>query len=128
MGVQYIEFTSPRGHALVKTKTIDQERPEDAVEMAKLFGKGGRYEGRGLLVMTDEKMSLTPDTRRAYAEARRASPVTTAMVVHSAASRVAINFVIRAADALKKSDKEAKCFANEAEAIAWLDEKLSAAP
>jgi hypothetical protein len=101
MAVQYIEFKSPKGHDLIKTKTIDQERPEDAVEMAKLFGAGGRYEGRGLLVMTDPNMQLTADTRRAYAEARRKSPVTTAMVVQSASSRVAINFVIRAADALK---------------------------
>lgn len=126
MAVQYIEFKSPQGREMVKTKSGGEDRPEDAGEMARLFGAGGRYEGRGLLIVTDPKMALTADTRKAYAEARRASPVTTAMVVQSAASRVAINFVIRAADSLKKSEKEARCFGTEDEAIAWLDEQQAA--
>ena len=46
MAVQYIEFKSPQGREMVKTKSGGEDRPEDAAEMARLFGAGGRYEGR----------------------------------------------------------------------------------
>lgn len=127
MVVKYVEIKGPRGFDIVKTESTGDGRPEDAVEMAKLFGAGGRYEDRALLIITDPHKTPTAETRRAYVEARRRSPVTTALVVKSLTLRVAVNFVIRAAGSVSRSEKEAMCFSTEEEAIDWLEAQLAKA-
>ena len=127
MVVKYVEMKGPRGFDIVKTESNGAGRPEDAVEMAQLFGAGGRYADRALLIITDPDNTPTAETRRAYAEARRSSPVTTALVVKSLTLRVAVNCVIRAAGTVNKSEKEAMCFSTEEEAVAWLEEQQARA-
>lgn len=127
MTVKYVEIKGPRGFDIVKTESTGTGQPEDAVEMAKLFGAGGRYQDRALLIITDPTNTPTAETRRAYLEARRTSPVTTALVVKSLTLRVAVNFVIRAAGSVNKSEKEALCFSTEEDAINWLEEQLAKA-
>lgn len=126
MAIQLTEMKTPKGITIMRMDSLGSETAEDARELTRLFGPGGPYHGRGMLLISNNKFDLTPDARRAFVEMRRLTPITTAMVMSSAATRVAVNFIIRAADALKKSEKEARSFPNEAEALAWLDEKLSA--
>lgn len=124
MPMTFSAATTPGGHACLRTVSKGEVTAEDAQALHKAISPGGPFSGKPILGMVERGATFSAEARKAFTFAASPGdvPVPVAVVVSSAPLRVMLGFVIRIAG----SAAHTQFFAEEGEAVAWLDSKLSA--
>lgn len=126
MPITFTIHETPRGKKYIRTHSFGVVTGEDAESMMSQLRPGAPLEGAGVLSIADSGTDLRPEARRVFTENPDASsgksplryPV--GIVLNSAPLRVVMSFVIR----VSGSSDFTKFFSNEAEATAWVVERL----
>ncbi len=117
--------TTPGGRRIVRSEANGVIDEADAKNFREQFGPGGVYAGVPLLGVVPKDVSFTSQSRRIFAE-----PIPgmsdSALVVTSAASRVMLNFVIEASQAMGHTTNNTMFFPTVEAAEAWLDRPAGA--
>jgi hypothetical protein len=130
MPIQYALHTTAQGRRVLRSRSSGLLTAEDALGLRAAITPGGAHHGLALLALTDAGTTFTPESRKAFVEIGDGPPLV-AIVVGSTATRVMLNFIVKAGQGLGRAPATAsqtRFFSTEAEAEAWLDERLAAAP
>ncbi len=125
MPMQITLQKTPKGKDYVRFFSSGEVTAEDAEGMSRLIAPGTPMSNKAILAVVEPGAKFSPEARQAFtktgtAEAGApANPV--AIVVTSAPVRVMLSFIIRMSGAAANT----RFFANEPDAMAFLEEKLS---
>lgn len=123
-----VELSYPRtpgGHVFIRAEAREAVAGDEARALISLIAPGGEHHEKALLAVVHTTASFSPEARKALSRSdpeRNAKGVPAAIVMHSAALRVTLSFILKIAGAGGRS----KLFATEAEAAAWLARVLDA--
>ena len=124
MPMNLTKAVSPKGQTYCRIHSFGEVTPQDAETAAKHWGPGGEFFDRAMVAIVDSGAKFSPEARQVFTkvgatgDASQAKPV--AVVVSNAPLRVMLGFIIRASGAAPQT----KFFGTEAEAIAYIDEKV----
>jgi hypothetical protein len=126
MPLDYSFSRTPKGRAVARSFASGEVSADDARASMAALAAGGPYHGMANMSVVDPSASYSPESRKLFASITNlGGPF--AVVVSSAAMRVMLNFVIKAAT-LKAAAfggpvaaYAVQFFKSEAEALAWLD-------
>lgn len=127
MPIVFAADKTPKGNPFVRTMSSGAVTAADAQALNAALVPGQPLSGLALLGVVAPGASFSAEARQAFTTGNNdptAKRMPVAVVVSSAPLRVMISFIIRIAG----SADETRFFSNEAEALAWIDEKLSATP
>jgi len=129
MPIQFAAHTTPGGHRVLRSLSSGVLSAHDAQSLKSATAPGGPFHGLPLLAISAKDTTITPESRKAFVDFGN-GPMLVAIVVDSTATRVMLNFIVKASLAMNKPGTaagETKFFSSEPEATVWLDEKLGAA-
>ena len=108
------------GRKYLRTVSSGQVTGDDARALMERVAPGTEWEGLPMLSVMEGKVDLAPEARKSFASmnpgANAAKPMKVAIVTPNAPLRVMLSFVLRIAG----QSNETKFFANEPEALKWL--------
>ena len=126
MPLSYSLAKTPKGRAVARSIASGEVSLEDAQTSTRDLGPGGRFHGMANLSVVGADASYSPESRKLFATITDVGGPF-AIVVSSPATRVMLNFVIKAAT-LKAAAfggpvaaHGVQFFKSEGEALAWLD-------
>lgn len=125
MPITFTIHETPKGNKYIRTHSFGVVTGEDAESMMSQLRPGAPLEGAGVLSIADSGTDLRPEARRIFTESPSTegkSPLRypVGIVLNSAPLRVVMSFVIR----VSGSSDFTKFFSNEADATAWVVERL----
>lgn len=114
---------TPKGKDYVRFYSSGDVTAEDAAGMNKLIAPGMPMSNKAILAVVESGAKFSPEARQAFTKGNAqtdasANPV--AIVVTSAPLRVMLSFIIRMSGAAAYT----RFFANEPDALAFIEEKL----
>jgi hypothetical protein len=121
MPMDITKAKTKKGHEYIKIHSYGDVSAGDAEALnAKLAGAD--YADRAIFATVDSGAKFSSEARQAFTKTNSnvENPKPVAIVVTSAPLRVMLSFIIRMSSAAQNT----KFFANEAEALAFIDEKL----
>lgn len=126
MPIAFTEEKTPGGKTILRSVSSGVITAADAGSTFQRLGPGEPFEGAGLLSLIAPGAEFSAEARKAFtydgSGSRLSSPV--AVVVESAPMRVMLSFVVRMAG----MGGHTKFFSSEAQARAWLVERLDGTP
>ncbi len=129
MPIEFALHVTPGGNRVLRSFSSGVLSGPDAEKLKAATKPGAPFHGLPLLALQEKNTVISPESRKAFTEFGE-GPTMTAIVVDSPATRVMLNFIVKASAAMNKSSAtagETKFFSTETEAAAWLDSKLGAA-
>lgn len=126
MPISFAAAKTPQGKPYLRTVSSGVVTAADAQSLTTTLAPGQPLAGLPILSLVDPGATFSAEARQAFTaiggEGAAAMPV--AVVVSSAPMRVMLGFIIRLSGAAAAT----RFFGKEEEALAWLEEKLSATP
>jgi hypothetical protein len=117
--------TTPQGRNYVRSVSEGSIELADAQAFSAHFRPGGDYAGKAMLSIMIDGASYTVESRKALVNSGTDMPAL-AVVVTSAALRVMLNFMVKAAQVAGQPVPNLRTFSSEPEALSWLDAQLGA--
>ena len=125
MPITIAKAKSPKGHEYARMISSGEVTAVDAENVYAKYSPTGAFYDMGILALVDPGAKFSPEARQVFTKAGggpAANPKPVAIVVTSAPLRVLLSFIIRMSGAAGNT----RFFANEGEALAFIDEKLGA--
>jgi hypothetical protein len=125
MSVTYSLGTTPKGRAVSLSLATGEVTLADAEVSARELGPGGRFAGIPSVAVVDPSATFSPESRKRFAALDGVTSAV-AIVVASPATRVMLNFILKAS-ALKAAafggppPVPVQFFNTQPEAMAWVD-------
>lgn len=115
-----------KGHAYLRTVSSGQVTEADANGLNAVVAVGARHAGLPILGLVEPGATFSAEARKAFTSGNDGTNDMTdlkpvAIVVSSAPLRVMLGFIIR----ISGASGATRFFSAEADALAWIDEKLS---
>jgi len=107
---------TPQGRRCLRIYSWGVISPADAEQLLARLGPGGDYHRELLIAFPDGSMNYSPEARKRL-PALKDEYLAIAVVLQSAIVRAGINLMVRIAGVISPL----RMFADEAEALAWLD-------
>lgn len=121
MPIVVTEVKTKSGHPIARAEFIAEVTVEDARRYHADVAVGGKYDGWGHLA-TGNVSGVSPEVRKVLSaqkpDPRNPPPV--AVILSSAIARMAASLAMRLSE-----NENTDSFKNEAEALAWLDERMT---
>ena len=114
---------TPKGKQYLKIHSHGEVTAADAEALNKSMEPGGPNADLAICATVDSAAKFSPEARQAFTRTNNngANPMPVAVVVTSAPLRVMLTFIIK----MSGSASTTRFFANEGEALAFIDEKLA---
>ncbi len=123
MPMNVTKAKTPKGHTYLKIHSSGDVTAADADALNKTLVPGGENADLAIFATVDSGAKFSPEARQAFTQTNNTkveNPKPVAIVVTSAPLRVMLSFVIR----MSGSAGNTRFFANEAAALAFIEEKL----
>jgi hypothetical protein len=117
--------TSPAGKRIAVSYASGTITAEDAKVYQSQVAPGAPLHGLPLLGVMEPGTSFSSEARQIFSNLGSANITPTALVVGSAATRVMLNFIIKASAMKTGQNGSLKVFSDEREAAAWLDSQIA---
>lgn len=122
MTMTYDLFKTAKGHTVVRIVSSDDVTADQANKLNADMAAGAKFANLPILALVEPGANFSPEARKAFTSQQGGATNPVAIVVNSAPLRVMLTFIIRISGAAAAT----RFFSSEAEAQAWLDEKLQA--